>query len=187
MEINKLPKRRLVKTESPIEAQLVKELLNFGLHPVTGYKIGPYRADIAFPEKLLVIECDGKDYHTSEEQKEHDRVRDEYMTNIGWTVVRFTGSEIYKMAPAIAKMLAGKKFRELPRLNTLYKINPDEMPEIIQEKREINYRLTMENEDITSKSQNEMASIGSLLKNRLGFINHKITIEPPKQFNKIIS
>jgi len=74
--------------------------------------IGPYIADFyilgrgyglrnlkLWPPKeefRLVVECDGKDWHTSQEQREYDNVRDAYMTGMGITVKRFTGSEIHK-------------------------------------------------------------------------------------------
>lgn len=47
--------------------------------------------------KSIVIECDGHDYHErTKEQAAHDRKRDRDLTARGFTVLRFTGSEIYK-------------------------------------------------------------------------------------------
>lgn len=45
----------------------------------------------------IVIECDGHDYHErTKEQAIKDRSRDRLFQRHGYTVMRFTGSEIYK-------------------------------------------------------------------------------------------
>ena len=44
----------------------------------------------------IAIECDGHDFHEkTKEQVRHDRQRERALTKEGYTVVRFTGSEIY--------------------------------------------------------------------------------------------
>lgn len=51
----------------------------------------------------VVVECDGHDFHEkTKEQAAHDKKRDRVMTAAGFRVFRFTGSEIYKDAPACA-------------------------------------------------------------------------------------
>jgi very-short-patch-repair endonuclease len=66
--------------------------------------VGEYRADflltvIAHDGAVLgrvVIECDGHAFHErTKEQAAHDRSRDRAMTLAGYTVMRFTGSEIH--------------------------------------------------------------------------------------------
>lgn len=75
-------------------------------------KIGPYRLDFALvaaalshdceaPEKMpllkIAIECDGHDFHErTKEQAERDRARDRFLQGEGLTVLRFTGSEIWR-------------------------------------------------------------------------------------------
>ncbi len=45
----------------------------------------------------LVVEIDGHDYHErTKEQARHDKSRDRFMTASGFTVFRFTGSEVYR-------------------------------------------------------------------------------------------
>ena len=63
------------------------------------FPIGPYRADFALISSsgFLVVECDGHDFHErTKEQAAHDRKRDRFMVADGWTVLRFTGSEIHR-------------------------------------------------------------------------------------------
>jgi very-short-patch-repair endonuclease len=53
--------------------------------------IGPYIADFYSREAMLVIEVDG-DTHAF--QQDYDRVREGYMHNLGFRVLRFTSSEV---------------------------------------------------------------------------------------------
>lgn len=43
----------------------------------------------------LVVECDGHDYHSSKEQIIQDNKRQREIENLGYTFIRFSGSEIY--------------------------------------------------------------------------------------------
>lgn len=64
-------------------------------------EIGPYRADFTLtgisqaPLLDVVIECDGWENHSTQDQQAHDRRRDRYMSKRGWTMVRFVGKEIF--------------------------------------------------------------------------------------------
>ena len=81
--------------ESPIE-KLFYELAQYELNLYAQHSVGPYRLDFAIPEKLIAIELDGHDYHKTKEQRTHDAKRDRYLSEHGWTVLRFTGTEIYR-------------------------------------------------------------------------------------------
>ena len=48
------------------------------------------RADLAFPEEKLVIECDSKAFHMFTGGFESDRKRSNRITLVGWTVLQFT-------------------------------------------------------------------------------------------------
>jgi very-short-patch-repair endonuclease len=68
--------------------------------------VGQYRVDFLItvkfsdqhePRAVLVVECDGHDFHEkTKEQAAKDKRRDRVMTSKGLRVMRFTGSEIYK-------------------------------------------------------------------------------------------
>lgn len=46
--------------------------------------------------KHLVIECDGHEFHEkTKAQAAHDKKRDRWLTNNGYPILRFTGSEIW--------------------------------------------------------------------------------------------
>lgn len=82
--------------ESPIEVKIAKHLREWGVKIQPQRPIGKYRADIyiEMDGKKIVVECDGKEYHSSKEQRERDSVRDSYMRGIGIDVIRFTGAQI---------------------------------------------------------------------------------------------
>lgn len=56
--------------------------------------------DFADPVKKIAIECDGKDWH----DKEKDRERDERLFSKGWVVYRVTGRECHKCAEDPAEL-----------------------------------------------------------------------------------
>ena len=54
-----------------------------------------YRSGTEGPRGMLVVECDGHAYHErTKEQAKRDRSRDRLLQEQGYTVFRFTGSEI---------------------------------------------------------------------------------------------
>jgi very-short-patch-repair endonuclease len=62
--------------------------------------IGNYIADFCCPEIKLVIEVDGGQ-HYSAEGREHDHMRDAYMTRAGITIVRFSDRAVLKNLEAV--------------------------------------------------------------------------------------
>ena len=67
------------------------------LHPQ--YVLGRLRYDFAVrangrTKPVLLIECDGKDFHSTEEQQANDRLKDAAASNAGMRLIRFSGSEI---------------------------------------------------------------------------------------------
>lgn len=73
--------------------------------------IGQYRADFVLEYRaqgqvvssLVVVECDGHDFHErTKEQARRDRERDRWMAERGLKLFRFTGQELYEDAAACA-------------------------------------------------------------------------------------
>ena len=61
---------------------------------VKEHPVGKYRIDFALPSVKLAIEVDGHEWHSSKERRTHDAKRDRWLVRQGWTVMRFTGSEL---------------------------------------------------------------------------------------------
>lgn len=60
--------------------------------------IGQYRVDFLISTRNLkiIVECDGHDFHEkTKEQAARDKQRDRKLTADGYTILRFSGSEIY--------------------------------------------------------------------------------------------
>ncbi|WP_337020097.1 endonuclease domain-containing protein [Oceanobacillus massiliensis] len=93
------------KCESPIERRVYNGLLQHGLYPTTQYRVGKYRIDLAFPNHMIAIECDGKAYHSTPKQKAHDRKKDKFLQERGWTVLRFSGSKIHRDLPDVVRRI----------------------------------------------------------------------------------
>lgn len=70
------------------------------------FPVGKYRLDFAFPCKKIAIEVDGKAYHSSFEQVKNDYERDAYIKKFGWTIFRFSGSEVYNDSQHIVNKVA---------------------------------------------------------------------------------
>jgi len=78
---------------SPIESVAWGEIRCLGLPFWPQFPIGQYFADFADPEKKVVIECDGKEFHS----KERDTPRDAFMNANGWCVYRISGADCNRL------------------------------------------------------------------------------------------
>lgn len=84
------------RCESPIEElfwEIARERIP-GLIPQ--YTFGSYRIDFALPQRRIAIELDGHEYHKTKEQRTNDAIRERNLQEMGWTVIRFTGTEIHQ-------------------------------------------------------------------------------------------
>jgi very-short-patch-repair endonuclease len=57
-----------------------------------------YRVDFLLKDARLIIELDGHEYHSTQEQRERDAIRQRYLSRAGYTIIRFTGREINRSA-----------------------------------------------------------------------------------------
>jgi len=51
--------------------------------------------DFAYLDKKIAIEADGFRWHSSRQQWDHDRVRANALTMLGWTVLRVTWTHLH--------------------------------------------------------------------------------------------
>jgi Protein of unknown function (DUF559) len=98
------------RAESQPESWTRLELIDHGLptpEPQFWIEIGgvpTYRLDLAYPHARVVIEYDGEEFHTSEEDREADEKRREWLERHGWTVIVVTKESFSD--PALAKWIA---------------------------------------------------------------------------------
>jgi very-short-patch-repair endonuclease len=95
------------KCESPIEVDFGTRMIKVlrvidddTLSLASQYSIGPFRYDFAItregrPQPVILVECDGREFHQSKEQLANDRLKDALARNLRIDLLRFSGSEIY--------------------------------------------------------------------------------------------
>lgn len=85
--------------KSPIEKQFFLQARRMGIDLEPQHEVNvagkTYRIDFVYPGKPIAIELDGHDYHKTKEQRTADAQRERALQSVGWTVIRFTGTEIY--------------------------------------------------------------------------------------------
>jgi very-short-patch-repair endonuclease len=101
------PRKRAPAFKSPMEdlfwAACQRANKRASAAMVRQYPVGRYRLDFAFPDVKLGVEIDGHDYHhASKEQVRRDYERQRRLMAQGWTILRYTGSEVYRGADACA-------------------------------------------------------------------------------------
>lgn len=61
---------------------------------VLGHPFGPYRIDLAFPERRVAVEVDGWAWHVDVERFRTDRRKGNAITRAGWDLLRFTWHDL---------------------------------------------------------------------------------------------
>jgi very-short-patch-repair endonuclease len=88
--------------DSPFEKGVAESLKQRGLEVRRQIGCSGYRIDLAVmdPENpdrfVLAIECDGATYHKSATARDRDRLRQEVLVSLGWTVVRIWSTDWVK-------------------------------------------------------------------------------------------
>lgn len=82
-----------------------------GLLFVPQFRWSIYRSDWAIyntrTSGAMLLECDGKEFHSSADQRAHDLKKDAAAHDRGFLTMRFTGSEIHRDADGCAKKVYG--------------------------------------------------------------------------------
>lgn len=89
---------------------------------VSGYRIDLAVADPARPEHFLAgIECDGAQYHSSRSARDRDRLRQEVLEGLGWTILRVWSTDWFDNPERKANELAAElgRLAEQPRLSAI--------------------------------------------------------------------
>jgi len=64
------------------------------------------RVDCAYPEAKLIIEADGRRWHSRDTDFEEDRRRDNLAALAGWRVLRFTWQQVHSGSGEVIRMVA---------------------------------------------------------------------------------
>lgn len=98
----------LPKKDTSIEVAIQDELnyrgIIYEMHlPVCGV----CQPDIVFPRRKIAVQCDGDYWHSLPKRIESDRRQDKVLRENGWTILRFSGSEIREDASSCANRIEG--------------------------------------------------------------------------------
>jgi len=91
-----------LEPESPFEESVIKAVQGWGyiVEPqvgAAGFRIDMGIRHPAFPGMFAIgIECDGYQYHSAPAARDRDRLRDEVLTGLGWTLHRIWGTAWYR-------------------------------------------------------------------------------------------
>jgi very-short-patch-repair endonuclease len=77
-----------------IERKLYEILNELEIPHEAQYQIGKYVVDALIPNINLIIEADGEYWHSKPEQIEKDKIRDKWLTEKGYQIIRLPGKEI---------------------------------------------------------------------------------------------
>jgi very-short-patch-repair endonuclease len=73
--------------------------------PVRHVPVATYRIDLAYPEAMLAIELDGREYHVTRERWNHDLRRQNELELAGWRVLRFTWADVTSRTEATVEQI----------------------------------------------------------------------------------
>lgn len=100
------------RARSDAEVAALTAIVEAGLpRPAVGHRIlaadGALLAevDLSYPELLLAIEIDGYRWHASPAQKRRDERRTNQLVQAGWTVLRFTASDVLADPDSVVRVL----------------------------------------------------------------------------------
>ena len=92
--------RLFLEAFDAVRTKNIHTMYDYWLNPQV--EIGNYRVDfelINHKDKKIIVECDGHEFHQkSKQQVEKDNQRERDLKKLGYEVVRFSGSEIFKDA-----------------------------------------------------------------------------------------
>lgn len=90
-----------------LEPRFARLCLQYDLpSPVFQHTIGRHRVDFAYPDLMIAIEVDGYWAHGSFDAFQRDRERQNELVLAGWTVLRFTWTDLVKRPREVAQLVA---------------------------------------------------------------------------------
>jgi very-short-patch-repair endonuclease len=80
---------------SVLELRFLRLCSAYGIpRPEVNVRIGPWTPDFLWPDRRLIVETDGYDFHRTAAARRRDAEKDEFMRGLGYTVVRLTWADV---------------------------------------------------------------------------------------------
>ena len=100
---------QLARTQNDFEADFLFLLERFRLPlPEVNVRVGPFKPDMLWHDRRLIVELDGREAHTSPAQVARYHDRDMKLRAMGYVVVRYTWAQIRFEPEAVADDLRGR-------------------------------------------------------------------------------
>jgi len=102
----------LVIERSELERRAAHFLRRHGLPDPVWEFVPPWagpsvtRVDLAWPDRRVIVELDGRRWHNRTDRFESDRLRDQHAAAHGWVVIRITWRQLHEDGPGVARRLA---------------------------------------------------------------------------------
>jgi len=93
-------------TRSEAERRFLRLIRSAGLpEPLANARVGSMEVDFLWPRQRVVVEIDGRAYHSGPRAFERDRVRDNELQLRDYVVLRFTWLQLTRRAPLVRDRL----------------------------------------------------------------------------------
>lgn len=98
--------RQFRQNDVPAEKKLWRELRRrtLGVKFRRQHPIGPYFADFACCERMLIVELDGES-HLGSDAGRRDKKRTRYLEEAGWRVLRFWNTEVHDELESVVETI----------------------------------------------------------------------------------
>jgi very-short-patch-repair endonuclease len=116
--------------DSPFEEHVIAVIESLGFEAVPQVGVSNYYIDIGIKHHsyplgyICGVECDGASYHSSKNARDRDRLREEVLNQLGWTLFRIWSTDWFKN-----RMIQTARMKEF--LEGLLQEKVDEMGEIV--------------------------------------------------------
>jgi very-short-patch-repair endonuclease len=107
--------------ESPMESEARLAMLDGGLpEPVLQHRIIDrdgilWRVDFAWPDRMVAVEYDGYDWHSSPDALRQDRQKRAALEEIGWRVMSIVSDDVRRRSTAMARRIDAQLRRRVRR------------------------------------------------------------------------
>jgi hypothetical protein len=91
---------------SVLELRFLRMCASYGIpRPEVNVRIGAWTPDFLWPERGLVVETDGIEFHRTAAARRRDAIKDEFLRSIGLEVIRLTWADVTERPAATAARL----------------------------------------------------------------------------------
>jgi len=104
-EYSRKLRKDITDTENLLWSKLRRKQLN-GYQFYRQKIIGNYIVDFYCPKAKLIVELDGGQHYTNN-GKQRDRIRDDYLVSLGLKVIRFSDREIFENLNGVLEKIWG--------------------------------------------------------------------------------